>query len=94
MYILNNARYNKKARRIIPSMMAGAKIWVRPATLYNTEKGASDALELAVKNAVDWAKDDKLNPVVHTDPSDPHYKVVETEKYLEIFRITDDEPED
>ena len=94
MYILNNARYNKKARRIIPSMMAGTKIWVCPATLYNTEKGASDALELAVKNAVDWAKDDGLNPVVHTDPTNPYYKVVETEKYLEIFRITDDEPED
>ena len=75
-------------------MMAGAKIWVCPATLYNTEKGASDALELAVKNAVDWAKDDGLNPVVHTDPTNPYYKVVETEKYLEIFRITDDEPED
>ena len=56
MYILNNARYNKKAHRIISSMMAGAKIWVCPATLYNTEKGASDALELAVKNAVDWQR--------------------------------------
>ena len=62
--------------------------------IYNTEKGASYAMELAVKNAVKWAKGDKLKPVVHTDPSDPYYKVVETEKYLEIFRITDDEPED
>lgn len=94
MYILNNARYNKKTRRIIPNKMPDTKLWVCPATLYNTEKGASDALELAVKNAVKWAKGDKLNPMVHTDPSDPHYKVVETEKYLEIFRITDDEPED
>lgn len=94
MYILNSARYNKKARRVIPNMMTGAKIWVCPATIYNTFKGASDALELAVKNAVDWAKDDSLNPVVHTVPSDPYYKVVETEKYLEIFRITDDTPED
>lgn len=94
MYILNNARYNKKTRRIIPNKMPDPKLWVCPATLYNTFKGASDALERAVKNAVDWAKGDKLNPVVHTDPSDPYYKVVETEKYLEIFRITDDEPED
>jgi len=94
MYILNNARYNKKAHRIIPSMMSGAKLWVCPATLYNTENGVSDALELAVKNAVDWAKDDGLNPVVHTDPTNPYYKAVETEKYIEIFRITEDEPED
>lgn len=94
MYILNNARYNKKTRRIIPNKMPDTKLWVCPATLYNTERGASDALERSVKNAVDWAKGDKLNPVVHTDPSDPYYKVVETEQYLEIFRITDDEPED
>lgn len=94
MYILNNARYNKKTRRIIPNKMPVTKLWVYPATLYNTEKGASYAMELAVKNAVKWAKGDKLKPVVHTDPSDPYYKVVETEKYLEIFRITDDEPED
>ena len=94
MYILNNARYNKKTRRIMPGKMPDTKLWVCPATLYRTEKGASDALELAVKNAVKWAKGDKLNPVVHTDPTNSYYKVVETEKYLEIFRITVDEPED
>lgn len=38
MYILNNARYNKKTRRIIPNKMPVTKLWVYPATLYNSIK--------------------------------------------------------
>lgn len=47
-----------------------------------------------MKIAAKWAKGDRLNPGVHTDPTNPYYKVIETEKYLKIFRITDDTPED
>ena len=94
MYILNMARFNKGTRKLLPDNAGNTKLWVFPATLYRKKKNAVKALENAVNNAVEWAKNCNTFIKVHRNFEDSMVQVVECTDGVEIFRLTDDAAED
>lgn len=95
MYVLNHAIVRKRARKFIPDGKTGSiRLWCYPAMLFNKSENAFKSMDSQVEGVVQLAKNRKEFVRLHADPDNPYIRAVECSTYTEVFRITDDTPED
>ena len=91
MYILTEARYEKKTRRLLPGKNGNTKLWAYPPALFNNRENAERAMGRNVTDVVNNAKAKGTFKKVHVSTS---IKVVECTDCIKIFRISENNPED